>query len=331
MAIFFRWFFISWGLILLLAALFALFGPREDGTLDYVFPTLQLGGDVDAYLASQEGRFSDVTPGTEKRVIWASEPGERTALSVIYVHGFSATSEEIRPIPDRIAEALGANLVFTRLSGHGRPGDELDRVKASDWTRDTAEAIEVGRAVGERVIVIGTSTGATLLAGAIAQTPKLAEDIKGAILLSPNFGLNSSMAFLLDWPGARSWLGWVAGHRVQFESSSEAHATYWTRDYPITALLPMAALVKSVLALDFQKAPVDALFWYSQNDQVVRPDQIEQVVNAWDSGSATATVGHPTLTEGDDPNSHVVAGEILSPNQTEATVSAMLEWIAGLD
>lgn len=331
MAIFFRYFFISWGLLFVLAALFSLFGPREDGTLDYVFLEDQLGGDVDAYLASQEGRYPDITPGTEKRVIWAGKPGQRTALSVIYVHGFSATSEEIRPVPDRIAEALGANLVFTRLSGHGRPGDELNSVSASDWTMDTAEAIEVGRAVGDRVIVIGTSTGATLLAGAIAEAPTVADDIKGAIFLSPNFGLNSSMAFLLDWPGARYWLGWVAGHRIQFESSSAAHATYWTRDYPTTALLPMAALVKSVLELDFETALVDALFWYSPNDQVVRPDLIERVADAWDRGFASATIGHPALSEGDDPNSHVVAGEILSPNQTEATVSAMLEWIAGLD
>lgn len=331
MGTFFKWFFISWGLLAMLASLFAIFGPREDGTLDYVFLEDQIGPDVDAYFASQEARFSDITPGAEKRVIWAGEPGVRTPLSVIYVHGFSATSEEIRPVPDRIAEALGANLVYTRLSGHGRPGDVLNDVSASDWTRDTAEAIEVGRAVGEQVIVIGTSTGATLLAGAITRAPTLTDDIKGAIFLSPNFGLNSSMAFLLDWPGARYWLGWVIGHRVQFESSSEAHATYWTRDYPITGLLPMSALVKSVKALDFETALVDALFWYSPDDQVVRPDEIERVAYAWDRGFSSATIAHPNLTDADDPNAHVVAGEILSPAQTEATVSAMLEWIEGLD
>ena len=234
-------------------------------------------------------------------------------------------------MPDQIAATLAANLVFTRLAGHGRPGDELDRVTASDWTRDTAEAIAIGRAVGEQVIVIGTSTGATLLAGALVQSPDLSQNVKGAIFLSPNFGLNSRMAFLLDWPGARSWLGWVAGHRVQFESSTDAHETYWTRDYPVTALLPMAAVVRSVNKLGFETAAVDALFWYSEEDQVVRPDQIERVAEAWGRGVANVTRAHPTLADGDDPNSHVVAGAILSPNQTDATVRAMLEWIGGLD
>ena len=159
----------------------------------------------------------------------------------------------------------------------------------------------------------------------------MAEGISGAIFVSPNFGLNDQVAFLLDWPGARYWLGWIAGDRVQYESSNAARATYWTPDYPITALLPMAALVRSVLDLNFEGAPVDALFWYSTEDTVVRPDITAEVAAAWDRGRARATVVHPTLTPQDDPNAHVIAGDIVSPNQTDVAVAGMLAWIAGLD
>jgi len=36
------------------------------------------------------------------------------------------------------------------------------------------------------------------------------------------------------------------------------------------------------------------------------------------------------LGEGDDPNSHVVAGAILSPSQTDRAVSNMVRWITTL-
>ncbi len=331
MDIFLKWFGISWVFMITGAALISIFGPREDGTLDYLFVPDPIDADVVAAFVTADTRLTDLTPGVEKRIIWAGEEGARTPLSLVYVHGFSATSEELRPVPDQIAKALGANLVFTRLTGHGRSGDALAEARVRDWTLDTAEAIEVARQVGDEVIVMGTSTGATLLAGAIVRAPILTDDIKAAIFVSPNFGIKEPTAFLLDWAMARYWIGWIVGERLQFESINQDHATYWTRDYPTTALLPMSALVQSVLALDFELALVDALFWYSPDDQVVDAEKTERMAYAWERGFATATLMHPTLTDEDDPFRHVVAGEIFSPSQTDATVSAMLEWLEGFD
>jgi hypothetical protein len=97
-----------------------MFGPREPMRVDARFEPAQLDGGVDAWLAQQEARFDDIVPGTEKRVIWAGAPEVQTDWAVVYLHGFLATSEEIRPVPDEVAAALGANLMFTRLEGHGR-------------------------------------------------------------------------------------------------------------------------------------------------------------------------------------------------------------------
>lgn len=307
------------------------FGPREDATLDFTFDPAVFGDDLDAYFAQQEARFDDITTGTEKRVIWAGSPGERTELSLVYIHGFSATSEEIRPVPDRLAEALGANLVYTRLTGHGRPGDALGDATVQNWTQDTAEAIEAGKRVGEDVILISASTGGTLVAGAILKNPAMMDEVKGTIFVSPNMGINAPTARLLTWPAARYWIGYLAGDRLRFESSSEGHATFWTRDYPTTALLPVAALVEAVKALDYELALVPALFWYSPDDQVVVAEDTDRLAAGWDRGFASATVMAPALTDADDPYAHVVAGDILSPGQTDAAVTAMLDWIEALD
>ena len=91
--------------IVAVAGLFA-FAPRE--------PL-----DLDSYLRDREAVVGGITPGTEKRILWAGAAGARTDWAVVYLHGFSATSEEIRPVPDRVAAGLGANLYFTRLAGYG--------------------------------------------------------------------------------------------------------------------------------------------------------------------------------------------------------------------
>ena len=86
------------------------FGPYEDNDLSADFESRKFGEGVQVYFESIESRFKDITPGSEKRVIWTGQRETRTPYSVVYLHGYSATSEEIRPVPDLIAKALGATL-----------------------------------------------------------------------------------------------------------------------------------------------------------------------------------------------------------------------------
>ena len=89
----------------------------------------------------------------------------KTPYSVVYLHGFSATRQETAPLAECVADSLGANLFETRLAGHGREREPLADVRAEDWLHDAAEALAIAARLGERVIVIGTSTGATLAVG----------------------------------------------------------------------------------------------------------------------------------------------------------------------
>ncbi|MGB7319731.1 MAG: alpha/beta fold hydrolase, partial [Planktotalea sp.] len=255
MRILFKWIMRLLLLIALLVALLFFFGPREVVDLDVSFDETRIGPNVNAYLQTVEARFDDIVEGTQKRVIWAGAPETKTPVSVLYVHGYSATSEEIRPVPDRLAAALGANLVFTRLSGHGRTGEAMAEPTAADWMRDTLEALAIARAVGERVIVVSTSTGGTLVAAAALREDAM-ENVAGAIFVSPNFAINSPAAVILTWPGVRWWGPLVAGAQRSFETLNEGHEKYWTNSYPTVALMPMAALVKAVDGLDLGMAKV---------------------------------------------------------------------------
>lgn len=302
-----------------------LFGPYEEVDLEASFDPETFGEGVQTYFETVESQVDDIVPGTEKRVIWnAGSEGERTAISVLYVHGFSATSEEIRPVPDRIAAALGANLVFTRLQGHGVPGAELGRASASTWMVEMAEALAAARAVGERVVVISTSTGGTMVAAA-AVNHEMSKDVAAMIFVAPNFGLNSRLAGLMTWPAARYWVPVLLGGEYRSSSDNPGREGYWSNPYPIAALMPMGALVKKVEALDFTQASTPALFWFSESDKVVRPDLARKVAGQWGGVSDIRLV---EMGPGDDPHSHVIAGDIMSPGQTDGAVTGMLEWLA---
>ncbi|MEL6679830.1 MAG: alpha/beta fold hydrolase [Pseudomonadota bacterium] len=324
---------LSYLFIALCAGVFALavFGPYEDATLDLAFSPSRLDGGVDAYLTAEEAKVAGLTPGTEKRVIWAGEAEAKTPLSVVYIHGFSATSEEIRPVPDRVAQALGANLVYTRLTGHGAGSAAMAEATVQDWTRDTGEAIAIGAKVGARVLVIATSTGATLATYA-ATRPIETEQVAGMVLISPNYALNNAAAGLLTWPAARYWVGLIAGKTRSFEPKNEAHAQFWTTSYPTIAALPMAALVKAVSELDLSSILMPALFIYAEADQVVSPRATKSVIAQWGSGWNMRTeVYQPVMGPGDDPFSHVIAGDVMSPGQTDAAVQRIVDFARSLE
>ena len=320
---------LRWSALILVGALAGLvaFAPHEPVDTDVSFDARLLEGGVAAYLRRVEARYDDIRPDSAKRVIWAAGQEERqTPLSIVYLHGFSASSQEIRPVPDRLSEALGANLVFTRFRGHGRSADAMAEARVVDWMHDAAEALAVGRAVGEEVIVISTSTGGTVAALALSQ-PELAERVKGVIFVSPNFGIQNTLAPLLTWPGARHWLPLLAGERRSFEPRNPGQAAHWTTEYPSAAVFPMAAMVRHAIKQDYSRTTIPALFYYSSDDKVVRPDITAKVEAAW-GGEVTRL--SPVLTETDDPFAHVVAGDIMSPGNTGAATQAMLTWITGL-
>ena len=310
--------------LLYAAALYLI--PRDQVDRQIKFDPNSLGADLNAYIAKSEQQFSNITAGTQKRIVWAGAVGAKTPLALIYLHGFSATSEEIRPVPADLARALGANIFFTRLTGHGRDGAALAAATASDWVQDMAEAMAIGRRIGGRVVVIGTSTGGTLAALA-ASDPVLSQAIAGLVLISPNFGLKPLAGKILDLPAARYWGPLVAGATRSFTPQNDRHRQFWTNTYPTVALFPMAALVREARAQDYSQTKLPLLLLYSPQDQVVDPAQTLKILGPW---AGPKQIEPRIMTAQDDPFSHVIAGDILSPNQTAATEALILAWAKAL-
>lgn len=317
------------GLIAVAAALVG-FGPKEPVDETITFSAAAIGSDVDAYLAASEAQIPGIIDGAQKQIVWADPAAKtRTPISLVYIHGFSASLEETRPMPDIMAQRLGANLFYTRLTGHGRSGDgsALAAATVNDWYNDTAEALAIGRSLGEKVIVVGVSTGATFATWA-ATKPELTQNVAGLVLLSPNYGVNNSAAGLLTLGAARHWVPLIAGPQRSFETVNAAHAKWWTNSYPTVALLPMMASVQHVATLPVESINLPALFIYHPADQVIRADIAREIGERWGSATSAgaATLIHEVL-ESEDRYDHVLAGRILSPANSEPLALRAAEWI----
>jgi esterase/lipase len=276
--------------------------------------------DIDEWLAVQEAAVPNLRPACAKTVVWAGEKGVQTDVAVVFIHGFSATYHEIRPLPDLVAKALGANLHFTRLNGHGQDGTAMGKATLHAWRADVAEALDVAHIIGKRVLIIGCSTGCTLAADALAN----GTDVAGLVCVSPNFGLTHRIGqALLDLPYVRHWGHLIAGKNRSFDVHSDAHGAYWTTSYPTRAVYPMGDAVRAVRSADLSTIRTPAFFAYNPADQVVSAKQTERVMARW-GGRA---VGHK-LIQGpdDDAMGHVMAGDVFSPAQTEPLVAAILRW-----
>jgi len=291
-------------------ALVVALGPRVGVDDRWNEPTLPV--DIDSYLLGREGRVANIRPGDAKSVVWLEPDAPSvTPLALVYLHGFSADRHEVEPLVTALARDLGANAYFTRLAGHGRDGSAMGEATVEAWLDDAAEAVTIGGFIGERVVLMGTSTGGTLALWA-ASREEARERIAALVLVSPNLGLQDPAAGFLVWPWGGAIARMVVGPERCFEPANPEHARHWTTCYPVEALLPMAALVQHVRSLGRGAVSAPALVVYSPNDQLVDPSKTEPVMTRISREPAQMYV----VQGSGDPEQHVVAGAILSPQTT---------------
>jgi esterase/lipase len=292
-----------------------------------------LGAEIlEGYLEARESPFDDIVPGTEWAVAWADpEAPAPTEYVVVYFHGFSASRQETAPLSERLAERLGANLLLPRFTGHGRTGEAMAEASVNAWVNDGAEALELASNMGRHIVLVGTSTGATMAAWLAAQgewDPALTPwkgALEALLLISPNFGPRNGSAAVLLWPWGGEAAELLQGPVRCFEPHNEAHARYWTTCYPTQALLPMMGVVALARDTDPSRLQVPTMVFFSPEDEVVDP----QRTRSWYDGLGSRKKEMVKVRDPGDPNSHILAGEILSPDTTEWMAERMAEFVRG--
>lgn len=302
----------------LLSILFLL-GPRV--SLDYTIRPLNLPENLDEYLANSETKVPNLISETQKSIVWADKVGVQTPLSIVYFPGYSATRQEIVPLPEMLAKSLNANLFYTRFTGHGRDGKAMLEGSVDAWMNDAHEALEIGRRLGKKVIIVAMSTGCTI-ATILATLPD-AQWMDSLIFFSPNYALYDKKGNLLAWP----WGGLMAelfiGKERSWEPKTKEQEMYWTTRYPTRSLLAMIGVVKLVESVDFSEIKVPVQIIYSPEDQVVDATVTEARFKEF--GSARKELF--PFKDSDDPSDHILVGDIISPSTNDFMARKILQFI----
>ena len=277
--------------------------------------------DINSLLESQEKMVRGLRPGTEKKVSWAQGNGIKSKTSIVFIHGFSASRVEIDPVVDLIAAELNANVYFTRLRGHGQDGRALAEATYEQMLDDTIEAIEIGKSIGDDVLLIGCSTGCSLIHIALGQD----HEIKAAIYISPNFGTKPIKGQVLRIPGAKFIVPLVFGQEHSIKAINDQYNTCWTIKYPTKALFTIKATVLAAHQVDHRAIKVPIMMWFSDDDKVVNAKWTRRIASIM---GHNVTLHNPSLTDQDDSSCHGIIGDILSPSQTTIAVKKISNWLA---
>ncbi|MGL6258656.1 alpha/beta hydrolase [Vibrio sp. WXL210] len=276
------------------------------------------------YLISEDS-ITGIVAGTEKSIQWYQQPGERTRYALVYLHGFSSSHQDLAPVPQMVAQQLEANLLLTRLKGHGLDADAMAKPQPQDWLTDAAEACYVAKQLGDRVILMGTSTGGTLAAW-LGSQKWCAASIEAIVLVSPNFGPADTNSELLLLPWGEYLARMVVGEYREFKPHNAQQAQYWTEKYHSRSLVTMMGVVETTRH-QMTDVEVPVLTIYSPQDRVVDVKQIQSHVERL-SNRANRMVSFAAST---DPMQHVLGGDILSPSSSQQLTEVMLEYILLLD
>ena len=266
--------------ILSLLALVYVSGPSfPKPELSNKLPEIQVSiSGFAAYLTDKNSALK-IKPDNESRVIWDNDSlKNKTAYCLLYLHGFSASWYEGNPVHIDFAKRYGMNLYIPLLASHGIDTTEALIDMTPDRLYESAkEALVASQSLGNKVILMSTSTGGTLSLKLTSEFPDL---VSGLILYSPNVAINNGAAFLLSKPWglqiARSV--YKGNYRITNTDFSSEDCRYWNCKYRLEAIIYLQQLVESTMTKEtFSKInkPVFLGYYYKDEeyqDKVVKVD-----------------------------------------------------------
>jgi pimeloyl-ACP methyl ester carboxylesterase len=226
---------------------------------------------LENYVAANE-KLHKLKPQNEASIVWADSSRRKTPYAIVYIHGFSASPKEGDPVHRRFAQEFGCNLYLPRLSDHGVDTTEALLYFTADRVWNSAkEALAVGNAIGDKVILISTSTGGTLALKLAADYP---DKVHALINLSPNIEINNPAAFLLNNPWGLYIARMVMGGKYRESEASEEKQQYWNTKYRLESAVELQELLETSMTKEtFERVKQPSLtLYYYKNEQEQDPE-----------------------------------------------------------
>jgi esterase/lipase len=271
-----------WILALLILIIVYLMGPRPSTPVyDKKLPEVPSTAALDDYVKQRES-LHKLRPDNEARIVWANDSAKNiTEYAILYLHGFSASQGEGDPVHKHIAKKYGCNLYLARLAEHGIDTTEkLVNLTADNYWESAKEAYSIASRLGKKVIIMGTSTGASLALMLAASYP----DIHSLILMSPNIKIFDNTASIVNNPWGLQIARLVTGSDyINSEDTRPIYKQYWSYGYRIEAVAQLEELLETAMKPELfkkVKQPVLMLYYYRDKinqDSVVKVEAMQKM------------------------------------------------------
>ena len=232
--------------LFVLSVLFGLFiiGPEiEAPNLESPQPEISSTiSTLNDWINAKEAVFDNIKVDNAAKLEFYDSIPQKTAYSVLYLHGFSASSGEGDPLHRNIARALKANLYLPRLSDHGLIEEEpMLNFTGQKYLDSAKEALAIAKKIGEKVIVISSSTGGTLSL-ILGNDPQIA----ALLLFGPNVEIYDTKSKLLTLPWGLQIAQWVLGSKYHIMNKiTEQKKAYWTTRYRLEPTVELQKLIET--------------------------------------------------------------------------------------
>lgn len=266
---------------------------------------------VEAFINEKESKVENIKEDNQSQFVW-QDSFKRTEYSMVYLHGFSASHGEAQPILDNFSEKYNCNTYLPRLYLHGlNDVDAFVNLNPKDWVESAKEAIAVAKAIGEKVVIISTSTGSTLAAYLAANDPK----IVALINTSPNFDLYDPNSNLLVKPWGKQLFRRMMGSDYREWEATDSIKKYWTTKNRIEAHVAIRSLLNETMTDDiFEKIkqPFYVAYYYKDDENM---DKIISIDAIHDFAEHLGTPKNKIELEAfDDGKGHVISSMYMNEN-----------------
>ena len=222
---------------------------------------------LEAWVKNNESKHR-LKPDNEARIIWNNDSlPQPTEYAIVYLHGFSASQFEGAPTHTNIARKFGANLYLARLAEHGIDSSEaLVNLTAEKYWESARDAMAIGKKLGKKLILMGTSTGGSNALQLAATYP---DDVHSLILLSPNIAINDPNAWLLNNPWGLQVAKMVLGSPYRYSSDKRPmYNQYWNSPYRLEATVALEEMLETTMLPEtFSKVRQPTLLLYYYRDE----------------------------------------------------------------
>lgn len=200
---------------------------------------------LEKMIQDQESTFA-LREDNQARIIWNDSVPKKTPISIVYLHGFAGSYQDGYPMNVNVAKAVGANIYLARWAGHGmKSANAMESFTPENAWESAKEALVIGSQIGEKVVLMSTSTGGTLSLFLAALFP---ERVHGLVNIGPNVKDDQPGAFLLNSPWGNELAHLVSfGESRKIEHESEIAYQYWDSIYPAEALVNLQLLISSTM------------------------------------------------------------------------------------